>query len=119
LRREEWMKKVLVALGVCLFLAPVTFAQDFFELIIAGTPEQIWTATGKGAKIDERDKNGQTPLMLVAGFNSNPEVIKALLKAGANSKLLSNVGWTAFDYAEENKKVKGTDAYWELKNTRF
>jgi hypothetical protein len=33
--------------------------------------------------------------------------------------LKSNEGKTAFDYAEENAKVKGTDAYLELKKATF
>lgn len=38
----------------------------------------------KGAKVDNRNKDGATPLMLTAGKNPNHEVITVLLKAGAN-----------------------------------
>jgi ankyrin repeat protein len=57
--------------------------------------------------------------MLPAHNNPNRDVITALLKAGANPKLKSDEGKTAFDYAEKNEKAKGTDAYWELKKATF
>jgi hypothetical protein len=36
------------------------------------------------------------------------------LKEGANAKAKSNGGKTAFDYAKENDKLKGTDAFRQL-----
>ncbi len=45
-----------------------------------------------------------------------PIIVTALLKADANTKLTSNEGKTAFNYADENPKLKGTPAYNELKN---
>jgi ankyrin repeat protein len=60
-------------------------------------------------------RNGSTPkLMYAAGNNQNPEVITTLLKAGADGKAKSTDGKTAFDYAQANEKLKGTDAYWKL-----
>jgi hypothetical protein len=53
--------------------------------------------------------------MYAAFRNSHPQVIMVLLKEGANPKLKSNEGKAAFDYAEENMDLKGTDAYLELK----
>jgi ankyrin repeat protein len=54
---------------------------------------------------------GMTPLMWAAYLNGNPDVTMALLKAGANAKAKDNDGRTAFDYAQANEKLKGTDAY--------
>ena len=72
-----------------------------------------------GVKLDDRDKNGLTPLMFVASINANPEVIITLLKAGAKAILKSNEGMSAFDYAGGGDKLKGTEAYWELKRATF
>ncbi|MGO9307554.1 MAG: hypothetical protein ACLQDL_00855, partial [Spirochaetia bacterium] len=61
-----------------------------------------------------RDASGRTALMWAAVANPNPEVILALLKSGANPKIRSNEGKTAFDYARYNMRLKGSDAYLEL-----
>jgi ankyrin repeat protein len=50
--------------------------------------------------------------------NRNPEVIMALLRAGANPKIKSNEGQTAFDYAVYNNRLRGSDAYLELHSGR-
>ncbi len=42
-----------------------------------------------------------------------------LLKAGANSKASSNTGKRPIDYAEENKRLKGTPEYWALKDASY
>jgi hypothetical protein len=42
-----------------------------------------------------------------------------LLEAGANATLRAADGKTAFDYAELNIAVKGTDVYWKLKKATF
>ena len=38
----------------------------------------------------------------------------ALLKAGADPKVRNNSDELPFDYARDNEKLQGTDAYWEL-----
>jgi ankyrin repeat protein len=47
------------------------------------------------------------------------QVILIIGATGANPKLRTKEGKTAFDYAERNEKVKGTDAYLELKKATF
>jgi hypothetical protein len=42
-----------------------------------------------------------------------------MLNAGANGKLKSNEGKTAFDYAQDNPKIKDTAEYWALNDVRF
>jgi ankyrin repeat protein len=143
-----------------------TRTKDFFELVREGTPNKIQEAIGAGADIEARDRlgltalmyaaminqnpevitallkagadikargkdgktallnaganlkardsDGETALMYAATGNHNPEVIMAMLKAGANAKAKDNEGKTAFDYAQDNEKLKGTDAYWKL-----
>ena len=181
------MKKWSIAL-VLLFCGMYLFAQSLFDLVKTGTPEQvqaairagaklddrdtigmtplmraaqynenpavITTLLNAGAKLDDRDEDGVTPLILAASFNKNPEVITtllnagaklddrdelfgrtalmwaakynenpdvitALLNAGADAKAKSIEGKTAFDYAQDNPKIKGTKAYWDLNNARF
>jgi ankyrin repeat protein len=67
-----------------------------------------------GADLEARDTNGSTPLMHAALFSDCPEVITTLLKAGAEVKAKDYEGKTAYDYAQVNEKLKGTDAYRRL-----
>ena len=69
-----------------------------------------------GADIEARTAvNGDTPLHLAALNSGFPAVVKALLKAGANPRARSSDGHTAWDYAQWNGALKGTDAYWLLR----
>jgi ankyrin repeat protein len=69
---------------------------DFFELVKTGTPQDVQAAISNGANVNVRGKEfGTTPLMGAAEFNSNPEVITTLLKAGANVDFRDKDGWTA------------------------
>ncbi|MDD5698452.1 MAG: ankyrin repeat domain-containing protein [Victivallaceae bacterium] len=63
-----------------------------------------------GADINVRDqKLGETPLMLAAGENRNPEIIKLLLKFGGNAKIKDKEGMTALDHARKNENLKDPD----------
>lgn len=60
-------------------------------------------------------KTGFTALMAASrNPDPNPEIILALLKAGAKTSLKDINGKTAMDYARENKKLLLTDALKEL-----
>ena len=52
--------------------------------------------------MDKEANNGKTPLILAAQCGYI-EVIKELLKAGANEKLKSNNGETAYDRASKEE----------------
>ena len=52
-------------------------------------------------------------------MNGNPAVVITLLDAGADPKAKTTDGKTTFDLAQENDKLKGTDAYWRLNDLRF
>jgi ankyrin repeat protein len=67
-----------------------------------------------GADVNVQIKDGWTPLMIAAGKNQNPEVIMVLLGAGADAKAKNSEGKTAFDYAKNNAKLNGTDAFRQL-----
>jgi ankyrin repeat protein len=51
--------------------------------------------------------------MYAAHFQS-PEIIATLLEAGADTNAKDIAGRTAFHYAQDNEKLKGTDAYRQL-----
>ena len=59
-----------------------------------------------GANVDKQNDYGSTPLIYAAS-NGKIEVVKELLKAGANKKLKDKRGRTAYDYArkEETKAL--------------
>jgi ankyrin repeat protein len=52
--------------------------------------------------------------MWAAENNRNPEVIMVLLSGGADAKIKDSEGMTALDYAENNSRLKGTDAMKQL-----
>ncbi|MFD2515863.1 ankyrin repeat domain-containing protein [Pontibacter locisalis] len=54
-----------------------------------------------GAKPNARNNEGKTPLILACEINANPEVIVALLQAGADPKLRDAYGKAAIDYAKQ------------------
>lgn len=73
-------------------------------------PEVITTLLKAGAEINARDRyNNLSPLMYAAWLNHNPEVITTLLNAGADAKAKSSAGKTAFDFAQYNLRLIGTD----------
>ena len=57
--------------------------------------------------------------MLAAWDNDILEVINLLLDNDADGSLKGNGGKTVFDYAKENEKVNGTEAYWRLNDGQF
>jgi ankyrin repeat protein/uncharacterized protein YgiM (DUF1202 family) len=77
-------------------------------------PDVVLALLKAGADLKARNKDGVTVLMYAARENRNPEVISILLKAGADPKAKDSKGKTAFDYAQDNRALKGTDAYRQL-----
>jgi ankyrin repeat protein len=73
----------------------------------------------RGARVNDPSRRGVTALMAAAWNSPSSEVITVLLQAGADANLKDREGKIALDYAEMNGKVKGTDAYLELKKATF
>ena len=72
-----------------------------------------------GADPNAREEFGFTPLHQAAAFNVNPAVTTALLDAGADPNARAEDGQTAWDLAQDNEALKGTDVWWRLNETRF
>ena len=67
-------------------------------------PEVIKTLLKAGAKINDRNADGYTALMIAAQNNENPEIISTYLKAGANVNDQNNFKSTALTLAAEFNK---------------
>ena len=85
---------------------------------LSGTAEAIAALAAAGAKLEARAKSGSTPLHTAAA-DGTAEAVMALLKAGADPKVRNNSDELPFDYARDNEKLQGTDAYWELYQAQF
>ena len=74
-----------------------------FKAAPSGTAADICAAIKAGADVNVRDKDGATALMLAAKNNTNPDVVKALLAAGADVNMRdSKYGVTALMAAAED-----------------
>ena len=69
---------VLVALALTGCLSTNTQTKDFFELVTAGTPQDVQAAINNGADVNARNEVGDTALTLAAAYNKSPEVIATL-----------------------------------------
>ena len=118
--------KILACLIGILLLAPFVLGQEDsgvdWEVFKNGSADQVRAEIAKLPKdsgLEAWDEEGWTPLMHAASFNSNPDVITVLLKAGADVKVKSRLGETALDYAKENEEIYKTKAYWELNDANY
>ena len=72
-----------------------------------------------GADLEARGEGGWTPLLLAAWNNENPEVVLALLDAGADATAKNGEKETAWDLIQDNEALRGTKAYWRLNDLRY
>tara|TARA_R110000744_G_scaffold120008_1_gene223671 strand:+ start:1263 stop:1610 length:348 start_codon:yes stop_codon:yes gene_type:complete len=91
-------------------------SKPFWE---AASVDTVSDCLMSGADLNARAENGFTPLHWAALYNENPEVIIALLDAGADGTAVNDDGETPFDAAKDNEALEGTDAYWALSDARF
>ena len=92
---------------------------DIFEIAKTGTAEELQAVITAGAEVHAKEEDGQSPLMIAAQSNENPEVFTVLLNAGADGSLKDITEKTAFDYAKDNPYLKGTRQYWELNDAQY
>ena len=85
---------------------------------LGGNAEAMTVLLEAGANLEPRDESGNTPLHWAA-LGGNAEAVMALLGAGAHPKVRNNSDELPFDYARDNEKLQGTDAYWKLNEARF
>ncbi len=88
------------------------------EKVRSMSAEEYAAAVRSAPDVNARNKNGFTPLHLAAGLGT-PDNIAALLDAGASGSVKTENGRTAFDLAEYNDEVNGTDAYQALKDAQY
>ena len=65
---------------------------------------------------NEQNNSGCTPLHRAAAKTKNPEIVRLLLDAGADRSLKNGKDQLPFDLANRNKKLRGTEVYWQLRD---
>jgi len=78
-------------------------------------PEIIKLLIESGIDVNAKSKNNWTALMSAAGHNSNPKIVEILLDNGAKVNIENSMGEIAWDYIQDNEKLKDTKAYDRLK----
>ena len=96
------MKKALMLSIGILFIASFVSAESIFDTAKSGTPAQVRNALESGAKVEDRDEDGETPLIYAAVSNQDPVVISILTKAGAAVDEQDNDGNTPLMGAARN-----------------
>jgi hypothetical protein len=106
LRRCKVKKRIIVSVVLAVLLSASACAQTtkLFGAVLTGTPQDVQAAIDKGADVNARDSEGQTPLINAATYNKDPEVITTLLKAGADLEARDSRGFggTALLWAAGN-----------------
>lgn len=89
-------------------------------VMVNSEPEVIKFLLDNGSDIHHKDSRfGNNALMWAAFMNDNPEVIKLLIDYGANVKEKNKDGKNAFELANDNPKIKGTDVYWKINDLMY
>jgi uncharacterized protein len=91
------MKKLVGAIGLsCLFATGSAHAQatDFLELVKTETAQSVQVSIDQGQDVNVKSDFGETPLMLAAESNPDPDVIIVLRRAGADPNALDKFGLT-------------------------
>ena len=65
-----------------------------------------------GVEVDARENQGRTPLHVAAAHSQNPDVVELAKAKDADGKIPA-------DYADENKALAGSNAYWRLNAARY
>ena len=83
-----------------------------FSAIASDDAESVRAVLRSGADPDSRDAAGLTPLMVAARDAESPDVVLALLEAGADASLVASEHpyWSAQRYARANTHLECTEA---------
>ena len=68
-----------------------------------------------GADIEVANEDDITPLR-AAAQQGNTKAVEVLLACGADTNAKNKDGETPYDYAKDNRKLKGTDVLQKLKD---
>ncbi len=82
------------------------------------SPILVRALLAAGADVNARLDRGSTEvsaLHLAASRTTKPAIIELLLTAGADASARDVNGKTPWDYAQENEALRGTDAWWRLR----
>ena len=80
------------------------------------TAEMLDALIRHGVRVNAKDEMfGNTSLHWAIRNNRSPDIVAALLEAGADPNLENQDGKTAFDLIGEDSPLHGTDAYRRLK----
>jgi len=71
-----------------------------------GNIEMIRLLIDEHAYIDAASPNGTTPLMMAAGYSSQPLACKVLLEEGADPTLINDKELSAMDFAAQEKQLE-------------
>lgn len=95
---------------------PRSGSQSALHLAAIANPNEkvVEVLLNAGMPVNILNREGQTPLMLAAWRNPNPKVISTLLRHGADAKLQDPQGHTAWDYANDNAALAGSEALAQL-----
>ena len=85
------------------------FTPLYFAVGSEGDEEIVTMLLDHGALINIQNNNGISPLHYAAWGTARK--LKLLIKAGADIKLTTNSGLTAFDLAKDNDQLKDTEIY--------
>lgn len=83
------------------------------------TPDVIDTLIDGGADPNAQAKGRITPLQGAATLNENPAVTATLLDHGADPDARTEDGKTAWDFAQENPALEGTDVLQRLRDAHL
>ena len=94
--------------------------RGFTPLMYAVLSERIENARlllSSGANVDYRSADGFTALILAAGNNASPDLVRLLLDAGADLRLRTASGLSVHDAIQENPALKDSvlaeEIYWK------
>lgn len=75
---------ILVLIISTLVFSVPALGSEIYDVCTSGTPREIQAFFERGGDINNRDSADYTPIMTAAEYNLNPEVIRVLLRIGAN-----------------------------------
>ena len=110
--------KVLLDAGADVNARTINGATALMGAAAGGAAESVKLLLDAGVDVNARYENGWTVLMFAASGGA-AENVKVLLDAGVDASVKDTLGKTAWDLAQENEALKGTDAYWMLNDARF